>query len=146
MWSKLSPRLLLPVAFALAFATALPWAATAAPVFDHCVGFITPVKSRNEVSRHTPGPCFDNLADAVAFATHNKVRLPKSATPDEISKALEAEDAKIKAGTNTQGPVHIAQSGGYVLGIDWEHADKGGAHMYGRMYNHVAQVGSTTIL
>jgi hypothetical protein len=60
----------------------------------HCIAKVAPIQPGQQGSTMVEGQCFAYLADAIAAATANKVRLPKDATSAEVVKALRDRDAQ----------------------------------------------------
>ena len=88
----------------------------------HCVIMIAPLQLGQEDSTATEGPCFVDLADAIATATSNKVRLPKDATPAEVDKALRDQTA-----TRSMDMVTQSTTSSTVIAIEYAEPYIGGA-------------------
>jgi hypothetical protein len=84
--------------------------------------------------------CFHSFAEAADYATKGNVKMPKTASREEIMKAIaeyqKAKKAKNPAGSNDAqlGAVPEAEtpvgSGGLVLAYHWEHINYGGTYLF----------------
>lgn len=88
---------------------------------SHCVVMLVPAQENQEELSDQGMTCFASLAESIAAATSNQVRLPATATIDDIDQALRSYERSTP----------LAGAANYVLSIEFEHPSwKGSSRVF----------------
>ncbi len=108
---------------------------------QHCVALVSPIPiNSREASQVLEVTCFSTIADSIAFATHNRVILPRNASAGDAAQALRQAE-------RMEGPSAVETT--YVVGIYWKDSNRGGSsyvvvgsQMCGAVHYGIQNIGS----